>query len=303
MSTPWKPAIPITKELVVRILQNQLPDLPLTGLCHAGSGWDHDVWRCGEVLFRFPHQEESLVLAVKHTQTLKYLSPLLPVAIPTPLYKGVSTKDYAGCFVGYRWIEGSLPAYLTLTTEDRAALTMPLANVLRILHQLPRMTAMEWDINIPTREGELMLRSEHAQKRAEQLSDGPYANLAKQAALIMRTVPAEVSETHYCLIHGDLHAGQLLLCTDHRLTGIIDWDELTIWDPAYDLMLVYSMLPPSSHDLFWSHYGPFEGKHRARFVALSYGLAILAQAVAEGQQELAKEAAYGLNNALSCLPI
>ena len=106
-------------------------------------------------------------------------------------------------------------------------------------------------------------------------------------------VPDEPKDERLCLIHGGLHTGQILLGG-----GIIDWDELSVWDPAYDLMLVYSMIPPENRPHFWSSYGDFDEGDRARFIALSYGLAILAQAVDGGQERLSAEAAFGLNNAL-----
>jgi hypothetical protein len=42
--------------LVERVLAHQWSDLDHSGLTAVGQGWDHAVWRCGDVLLRFPHQ-------------------------------------------------------------------------------------------------------------------------------------------------------------------------------------------------------------------------------------------------------
>ena len=146
--------------------------------------------------------------------------------------------------------------------------------------------------------GELEERFHYACKRAEQLKDTSYAALANRAVAVMRDIPKEVTPSGVRLVHGDLHAGQILLDDDHRLAAILDWDELGIWDPAYDLMVVYSMIPPQCRAQFWELYGAFPHPERARFIALSYGLAILAQAVDTSQTALINETAFGLSNAL-----
>ena len=91
---------------------------------------------------------------------------------------------------------------------------------------------------------------------------------------------------------------QILLDEQLQLSAIIDWDEVCIGDPAYDLILVYSFLPQAIRPKFWSLYGPSSCKARARHLALSYGLAILAQAVDSAHHNLRDEAAFSLENAL-----
>lgn len=45
--------------------------------------------------------------------------------------------------------------------------------------------------------------------------------------------------THVVLTHGDLHPGHLLLDQDTRLTGILDWTEAKLADPALDLAMFF----------------------------------------------------------------
>lgn len=42
---------------------------------------------------------------------------------------------------------------------------------------------------------------------------------------------------HLALVHGDLHPGHMLLGTDGRLVGILDWTEARVTDPSVDLAM------------------------------------------------------------------
>ena len=39
---------------------------------------------------------------------------------------------------------------------------------------------------------------------------------------------------HTALVHGDLHPGHMLLAEDGQLTGVLDWSEVCVSDPAID---------------------------------------------------------------------
>jgi len=284
--------------MVKRLIQARWPDLDLSHLTEVGAGWDHAVWRCGDLLFRFPHQHESMQLATQSVDALRALSERLPVPIPTPIHVGEPTDDYPGSFVAYRYIPGELPAKLNVTIADREALAEPIAQMLKALHEIPRDVAVTWNLPSEGSKNEYVERVAYAKVRAEQLSQTPFAALAAEAATRMDPPPAPCSTDDWTLVHGDLHAGQILLDDEHRLSGVIDWDELHIGDPSYDLLIVYSFIPQAARERFWSIYGPSPVTEHARFLALSYGLAILAQAVVGGADHLVAEAAFSLKNAL-----
>lgn len=299
MSMPWKPDYLIDRALVETVLASQTNGLDLTTLTHVDSGWDHEVWRCDDIVFRFPHQAEAHDLAASKSEVLLHLADVLPCSIPTPTHVGVPTGSYPGRFVGYRWVPGQIPARLRLSQDERCLAAEPLALTFRTLHSVPRQFAEEFGVGTASIEGELALRTENGTRRAAQLVPTAFRDLARSAAAAMTTPPAEVLPVDRCLVHGDMHAGQLLFDRRRRFVAIIDWDEISLGDPAYDLMLVYAFLPKVARPRFWSIYGPFSGQERARHVALSCGLAILAQAVQMGQEDLRDEAAFSLENAMS----
>jgi aminoglycoside phosphotransferase (APT) family kinase protein len=53
---------------------------------------------------------------------------------------------------------------------------------------------------------------------------------------------------HLALVHGDLHAGHLLLDDDGRLTGILDWTEAHLGDPSVDFALFFGMFGKAAFD-------------------------------------------------------
>lgn len=48
------------------------------------------------------------------------------------------------------------------------------------------------------------------------------------------------------LVHGDLHPAHVLVDGEHRVTGLIDWSEARVSDPATDFTLQYATLGPAT---------------------------------------------------------
>lgn len=76
-------------------------------------------------------------------------------------------------------------------------------------------------------------------------------------------------------VHGDLYPRHLLH-TDGVLSGIIDWGDTHAGDPALDLTLGFTLLPPDAVPAFRAAYGSIDHDTwaRARFHAWRYLLMI-----------------------------
>jgi aminoglycoside phosphotransferase (APT) family kinase protein len=100
--------------------------------------------------------------------------------------------------------------------------------------------------------------------------------------------------------HGDLHFRHVLV-DDGRTSGVIDWIDLCRGDPALDLQLVWSILPPEARDAFFAAYGDVDGTTllRARVVALFLAAALLEFAHHEGLARVEREALASLDRASS----
>jgi aminoglycoside phosphotransferase (APT) family kinase protein len=60
------------------------------------------------------------------------------------------------------------------------------------------------------------------------------------------------------LVHGDLHARQVLVDDAGAVCGIIDWGDVHLGDPACDLAIAHSMLPEEARGEFRSAYGEID---------------------------------------------
>ena len=100
------------------------------------------------------------------------------------------------------------------------------------------------------------------------------------------------------LVHGDLHARHVLV-DGGRPSGVIDWGDTAIADPAVDLMAAWAAFAPPERETFWSAYGPAgaDRRLRARVTALHVCVALASQAAADGQQLVLAEALAGAERA------
>ena len=87
-------------------------------------------------------------------------------------------------------------------------------------------------------------------------------------------------------LHGDLHPANILV-RDGRVTGVIDFGDITAGDPAADLSVAWMLLPVELHGAFREAYRAAGGAvaggavddarwRRARGWALALGVAFLA---------------------------
>ncbi len=97
---------------------------------------------------------------------------------------------------------------------------------------------------------------------------------------LARPPPAEPQTQAFC--HNDLGAEHILVdAGGDAVTGIIDWTDAAVTDPARDLALVYRDLGPEACRLALAHYdGPFDGTDRER--ALFYARCKLIEDLAHG---------------------
>jgi aminoglycoside phosphotransferase (APT) family kinase protein len=63
-----------------------------------------------------------------------------------------------------------------------------------------------------------------------------------------------------------------VLVAHDRVTGVIDWIDLCRGDPALDLQLVWSVLPPEARDAFFAEYGDVDHATRLRSRAIAFFL-------------------------------
>jgi aminoglycoside phosphotransferase (APT) family kinase protein len=295
----WDPEIEVDAALVQCLLEEQFPELAKLPVRLLGAGWDNTVFVVGEDewVFRFPRREIVLTGFRLEIGYLPRLAPLLPLAIPVPEHIGVPSDGFPWPFFGARFIQG---AELCDTSPSSAVeLASQLGQFLKTLHGAEVMDALGAELpDNWTRRADMELRVPMISEKLSQLAELWSAPANVHAFLDeARSLPPPDPRA---VCHGDMHFRHVLV-DDGRVTGVIDWIDLCRGDPALDLQLVWSALPPDARPAFFAEYGDVDDETmlRARVVAVFLGTALLEFAHHEGLASVEREALASLERVAS----
>lgn len=226
--------VEIDEALVRDLLADQHPDLAGLPIRHVDSGWDNAMFRLGEELcLRLPRRTVAARLILNEQRWLPLLAPRLPLPIPAPVRIGAPGAGYPWSWSVIAWMEGRT-ADLDPPGADQAE---PLAAFLRALHVAAPADAPPNPVRGVPLEGRIEAVEERL-ARLKRITSAitPRVRRAWREAL---EAPHERSPTW---LHGDLHARNVLVRSG-RLTGIIDWGDMTSGDRATDLAALWMLLP------------------------------------------------------------
>jgi len=295
---PWDPEIAVDSALATRLLEEQFPDLAALPVRLLGAGWDNTVFTVGDAwVFRFPRKDVIVEHLQREIDVLPDLARLLPVPIPVPELIGVPSDSFPWPFFGARMLPGVEVA--DAPEVSREALATQLGPILRRLHsgdvldELGGRLPENW-----TRRADMTLRVPKTLEKLAELDEVWHAPDHVRALLDDALALPPPEPTAVC--HGDLHFRHVLVEGD-RVTGLIDWIDLCRGDPALDLQLVWSVLPPEQRGAFWAAYGDVDAGTllRARALAIFLNAALLDYAHHQGAAAIEREAVASLDRAAS----
>ena len=229
--------IPIDENLVRALIQAQYPEFAKLNVSQVDEGWDNAIFRLGtEFAVRLPRRAAAAE-SIRHEQTwLPTVANRLPIPIPSPLRVGVPGCGYPWFWSIVRWIEGE-PADVTAPRPDQAA---RLAGFLRALH----VRALDEAPFNPWRGVPLRNRAASVEERFQRLASrnvpisSPFVSVWQSALRAKEDAVAT-------WIHGDLHPRNVLV-QEGKITGIIDWGDITSGDRATDLASVWMLFSERS---------------------------------------------------------
>jgi aminoglycoside phosphotransferase (APT) family kinase protein len=265
---PWVAEVPLDAALVEALVGRQFPQLSPARAEPLGEGWDNTAFLVnGAWVFRFPRREAAVPLIEAELRLLPRMAPRLPLPVPLPQLRGAPGPDFSWPFAGHRLLRGVTAERAALTLEQRLQAAEPLGRFLRALHDLPAE-------DVP---GDGIGRLDAERLRAEiRRRQGDAPSFVDEA---VRPARADT------LVHGDLHARQFLF-ENGALSGIIDWGDAHRGDPATDLAVAHSFLPPEARQSFLAAYGPVDEETwrlaRLRALHTSAALAEYAKETADG---------------------
>lgn len=295
---PWLAEQEVSTQLARNLIEHQFPELSPVYIQPLGMGWDNTVFQVNQSwVFRFPRREMALALMDTEWKCLPQLAQVLSLDIPRPHFHGQPSSEFGWPFTGYTWVPGQTACRANLSPKQRRELVGPLAHFLKALHH------RKWDdflnlpqdpmqkVNISLRAPQIRERLKHADNLGLLPQTDPYFAFLKALPL---TTPSPRQQN---LVHGDLYIRHLLVNATGQLTGVIDWGDTHWGDPACDLSVVYSVLPPDCHAEFWQKYGPVspETQTLARMRALFHNLALLLYSTDIGDADLKRESLLALD--------
>jgi len=169
----------------------------------------------------------------KDFRWLPLLAPLLPVAIPVPLAKGIPAEGYPWEWGVYPWLEGENPTVDGIAGLE--SLARDVAQFVEALHRVDLAGGPPATRGVP-----LAMRDDPTRTAIAALQgmiDTDATTAAWDAAL---QTPAWSGPPVW--VHGDLLPGNVLV-QGGRLTGVIDFSGMGVGDPACDLMIAWACSP------------------------------------------------------------
>jgi aminoglycoside phosphotransferase (APT) family kinase protein len=292
----WDPEVTVDSTLARQLLAEQFRDLADLPIRLLGSGWDNTVYAVGdEWVFRFPRREMVIPGIEVEIGFLPELASLLPAPIPVPEHVGVPSDAFPWPFFGARLLPGIELCDAPATPRD--GLAAELGRFLRTLHGNAVMDIL--GARLPenwTRRADMQLRVPITIEKLAAIDELWHAPKHVRALLdeAQELPPPEPR----AVCHGDLHFRHVLV-DGGQVSGVIDWIDLCRGDPALDLQLVWSVLPPESRGAFFAEYGDVddETQLRSRALAVFLSALLLEYSHHEGLASVEREALSSLERA------
>jgi len=301
MARAWDADIELTLDGAAILIAEQFPSLLPIKMDALGVGWDNSAFIVNdEVVFRFPRRKLGAELIVNETRVLPLLAPELGLPIPLPRYIGQPRSGYPYPFVGYTVLHGTTACTIDWHDAGRTENAIPIARFLSRLHSIAIPDdVLTWAPRDDIRRADIRYRAPGLKQRLGLLTghvaDSDIANLI---ATVDHSLTASLRSDPPCWVHGDLYSRHLLMDENECLCGVIDWGDVHLGDPALDLSIVYTFLPPSCHHVFWQVYGGVDeaARLRARFRAINYGAILTAYGSDVGDASILSIGRYALQN-------
>jgi aminoglycoside phosphotransferase (APT) family kinase protein len=225
MRTP--PAdIDVDENLVRRMLSEQHPDLATLPLRLAANGWDNLLYRLGDdLVLRIPRRTIAAPLIAHEQRWLPLFAERVRVALPVPVLIGTPSALFPFPWSVCRWMDGELAADIPF--PEHGGLAEDLAGFLREL-QVPAPA------DAPANEFRGVPLSPRTAAVEERLAGGTIPRSEQLLAAWRVALAAPVWDGPPLWLHGDLHPANILV-RGGRLTGVLDFGDLTAGDPASDL--------------------------------------------------------------------
>ena len=258
------------------LIDRQFPALrPITAVA-LGEGCDSIAVEVnGRFVFRFPKRADVAEQIAIESRILPRLARTSPLPIPVFQFFGEPSEEWPHRFVGYPKLSGHPAIHDDMSAGPRLHLAPAIGQFLSWLHAFPVEEARAQ--GVPQQSLDTLI----AEVRTDALDDLPVvAEVAPHAPIVsvlrrLLDAPAP-SASPAVLVHNDLAAEHVLVDDEgRRVTGVIDWSDIAISEPAVDFAGIFHWGGDAFADAVLTSYEGHVDEGllaRARFMAVCRGV-------------------------------
>ncbi|MGA8534477.1 MAG: phosphotransferase [Candidatus Tumulicola sp.] len=303
MPEPWEAEVRIDVALASRVIARQFPALAERAVEPFGEGWDNAAFLVGGAyVFRFPRREVAVPLIETELRVLPAIAAHLPLPIPVPRFAGVPDGEYRWPFAGYKLLGGRTLSSESLDDDEYAGVAATCGAFLRALHacDAARLPPPGVDVDRIGRLDHPRCMPKVSARLRELHAAGLLHHIAPLERQLKSVAPRGPRGDRRTLVHGDLYARHILVDGDHRAAGVIDWGDVHFGDPALDLAIAFSVLPPATRSAFVDAYGEIDAEtwSLAQYRAIYSSTLVAHYGHRIGDAELVRAGLAGLSRAL-----
>jgi aminoglycoside 2''-phosphotransferase len=220
----------------IDLVMKKFPGISFTDTTLITKGWDNDVLLLDNAyVFRFPKRKNSKDRFSAEVKLLEHLQSDSP--LPIPKYEHLSVEPPFG---GYKIIKGQemLPElFAELNENAQDAIAKQLSDFLSFLHSTSIEVAEE--VGFQEEPGGYWWSKERTAERYEALKELVFPNLTQEEASWARHQFETYLEFDFnfklTVTHSDMKMDHIFFDSNRdKITGIIDFAEVEIGDPALD---------------------------------------------------------------------
>ncbi|MBA0051198.1 aminoglycoside phosphotransferase family protein [Streptomyces sp. AJS327] len=226
---------------VRQLLAAQTPQwagLPLERV--ASAGVNNTIYRLGaDLAVRLPQTAWAADHIRKERRWLPRHAPRLPLEVPEPVHHGAPGEGFPWPWLVCRWLEGENA--VAAPVADEPAVGRALAGFVGALRALPTAGGPRAGPHSGMRGTPLPVRDgvvREALARLDGVLDVTAATALWESAL--RVPPWRRAPVW---VHSDIHPGNVLV-RGGLPSAVIDWELLSVGDPALDVMAAWTFLSP-----------------------------------------------------------
>ncbi|WP_062515834.1 phosphotransferase family protein [Halobacillus sp. KGW1] len=227
------------KNIYVERIRELYPDLELNQIEVNDIGQNNDVLIINNMLvFRFPKYIEGIKKLEKETKVLDHIKGKVSLPISYPQYRSFEIYEVGKVFTGYQLIEGG-PLWPQIMKEmnNEEQIQNLSSQLVEFLSELHFQPISNLDIKKQSvkdiRQSIVELYDNFKEKLFPYMKEKSKSDVSQSFEDFLSN--AKLMDFSTVLIHGDFGASNILWDSKrNEITGVIDFGETEIGDPAYD---------------------------------------------------------------------